>query len=158
MSNIKTLLILVTTAFSLLVSFNCYSNTIKDQQFELKQAVEALGVAFSKADISTLESLITDNYIHINGRSGNVIDKQTWLNWNKSRQKDIATNKEVIERYQISALQIEIFENTAFVTGIVTSSGTRNAKKFNSKIRFSNVWIRSKNQWKRAAFHDSSIE
>ena len=158
MRTIKVLLPIIAITFALLVSFSGHSNINQDQQLELKQAVESLAVAFSKADVSTLESLITDNYIHINGRSGNVIGKQAWLKWNKSRQKNMATNKEVIERYQINSLQIELFENTAFVTGIVISSGTRNAEKFKSKIRFSNVWIRSKNQWKRATFHDSPIE
>ncbi len=142
----------------LLLSFNSFSMSKEEKVAILKQSLEIFSKAYAAANVPVLEPLLTNNYIHINGSSGSVIDKQAWINWNKLRQQNIASGKEVIKRYDVQDLKIEMFENTAFVTGIVLSNGVRNGEPFDTKIRFSNVWIYTKNRWQRASFHDSSIE
>ncbi len=124
---------------------------------DVRASVEKFADAFLRADVSTLSNLLCENYIHINGSSGNIINKADWLSWINSRRLSLDKGELIISAYKVEDLKIQIFGETAIATGVVKSHGKRNGSSFNSHIRFSNVWVIEDGILRRAAFHDSAI-
>ena len=124
---------------------------------EVRVAVAKFGQAFLDADVEVLESLLTSDYIHINGRSGNMLNRDEWLNWIQSRQTELKTGQLIIDEYDTKDVAVQIYENIAIVTGTVYSSGSQNEEPFASHVRFTNTWISINGEWYRAAFHDSPL-
>ncbi len=124
----------------------------------LKTAVQLFGLSYKTAHVAVLDKMLTTDYIHINGGSGHVIDRKAWLNWVKSQHAEIKKGHLVIDEYEIKDYKQRIYGTTAFVTGVVETSGHKAGEPFASKIRFSNVWVKQDGHWLRAAFHDSPIK
>jgi ketosteroid isomerase-like protein len=122
---------------------------------EVRAAVSAFGRAFVEADVLYLRSRLTEDYVHINGRSGNVLHRPEWLGWMTSRRAELTSGELIINEYNVDGVMVHIYGETAVVTGIVKSSGIRGGEPFTSRIRFTNVWVRQGGTWLRAAFHDS---
>ena len=74
-----------------------------------------------------------------------------------SRRAELESGDLLISEYRIEDLRIEMYGNTAVVTGVVFSSGSRKGEKFDSQVRFTNVWVFQGGSWRRAAFHDSPV-
>lgn len=125
------------------------------KEAELHRAVAEFSQAFVKADESRLGELLTENYLHINGNSGTVLDRNQWLSWIKTRKRQLEDGDLVVIDYRIEELKVVLHGETAVVTGLVSSSGIRSGVKFSSRIRFSNTWVLHDGRWRRAAFHDS---
>jgi len=124
---------------------------------EVRNAVSALGRAFAKADVATLQTLLAQGYVHVNGGSGSVLDRDEWLSWITSRRAELDSGQLFIDTYSVEDVEIEVYGNVSVVTGVVYSTGQRNGASFVSRIRFTNGWIKSGDTWRRAAFHDSPL-
>jgi len=123
----------------------------------VRAAVEGFSRAFLEADVETLEKILTNDYVHINGRSGTVLDRNEWLTWMQTRGKEMENRELQISEYRVEDLTVKIYENAAIVTGVVVSSGTQKGDPFSSRVRFTNTWILVEGMWYRAAFHDSPL-
>lgn len=128
-----------------------------DSETEVRSAVQAFAEAFIKADTTALNKLLDEKYIHVNGGSGNVINKEEWLKWVASRRSELDSGSLIVKDYEIENMLVVIHGVTAVVTGTVTDIGTKNGNPYGSQMRFTNIWIRNGNRWRRAAFHDSSL-
>lgn len=124
---------------------------------EVKQAIEKFNAAFLKADVDQLASMLTNQYIHSNSGSA-IITKKTWLNYIKKRRKQLDSRQLRVNSYDTSELVIKTYANSAVANGLVVVKGIRNKKPFQSKIRFTHLWIKENGVWKRAAFHDSKLK
>lgn len=124
----------------------------------LRKTVDVFGNAFAVADVATLNELLMDNYIHVNGGSGNVIRKQAWLNWLASRKVELDSGKINIAHYKVDLLNVVLTGDTAVVVGQAESSGVNKGVPFSSLLRFSNTWICTDLGWRRASFHDSLLD
>lgn len=127
------------------------------REAELRIAIEAFGQAFREADVQELERLLSDEYVHVNGGSGNVIGREDWLEWVKSRRAEIDGGELFITEYRIEDLRIIFHGDTAIAVGAVFSRQVRNGESSTLRIRFSNTWLYEDSKWRRAAFHDSPI-
>ena len=127
------------------------------REHEVRSTISAFGRAFVEADVSILRTFLTDGYIHVNGRSGSVLSRDEWLNWMESRRADLDSGELVISAYGVKDVQVEVYGETAVVTGVVSSSGQRQGVMFTSQVRFTNVWVMQGGAWRRAAFHDSPL-
>jgi hypothetical protein len=130
---------------------------VSSREAAVRTAVASFGSAFVEADVPTLEALLTDTYVHVNGSSGNILNRNEWLTWVKTRQAELEAGTLVVSDYRIEDLEVELFGEAAVVTGVAISSGIRNGDSFDTRLRFSNVWIFGGGGWRRAAFHDSPI-
>ena len=148
---------IVLVAILSLTVFMAVESNGMDREAEVREAVDAFGRAFAEADVATLKSLLHENYVHVNGRSGNVLNRAEWLEWVTSRRREMQSGELVVNEYRIKDLQIVLSEATAIVVGVVISSQSRNGKSTESRIRFTNLWVHRKGGWFRAAFHDSAI-
>lgn len=133
------------------------SNDKATSEHEVRAAVAKFGQAFLDADGEVLGSLLTSDYIHVNGRSGNVLNRDEWLNWIQSRRLELETGQLIIDEYDTKDVAVQIYENVAIVTGAVYSSGNHNGEPFASHVRFTNTWISINGEWHRAVFHDSPL-
>ena len=133
------------------------SNDKATSEHEVRAAVAKFGQAFLKADVEVLESLLTSEYIHVNGSSGNVSKRNEWLNWIESRRTELESGQLIISEYDTKDVVVKIYENVAIVTGTVYSSGNHNGEPFTSHVRFTNTWVLINGEWYRAAFHDSPL-
>ena len=124
---------------------------------DMRSVPEAFGRAFREADVEQLERLLSDNYIHVNGGSGNVLSRETWLEWVASRRAEIESRELNITEYRIEDVAIVMHGNTAIVVGTVFSSQVKSGALSTLRVRFSNTWIYENSEWRRAAFHDSPI-
>ncbi len=123
---------------------------------QLRKLVAEFGEAFVKADVTSLERLLTDDYIHTN-TSGTVLNKQQWLAYIQSRKAELETGKLTIDSYVNEDLKVQLHGNTAIVTGRSVTAGKRDGQPFVTRLRFTHLWVKSGKQWRRAAFHDSTI-
>ncbi len=124
---------------------------------EVRDAVAAFGQALHEADVHTIQSLLTEQYLHVNGASGSVLDRETWLGWIASRRRELDDGVLTIDRYAVSDVDVDMFGSVALVTGAVHAEGRRNGEGFDSRIRFPHVWTRRGGVWRRAAFHDLPV-
>ena len=142
------------------IAFNAlgasHSETV-DREVELRKAVDTFGRAFLEADVPSLRLLLTDNYVHVNGGSGNVLNRTDWLNWVESRRAQIDSKELQITEYRIEDVRTVIHGDTAIVIGTIFSSQVTGGKVGTSRIRFSNTWLYRDAKWLRAAFHDSPV-
>jgi ketosteroid isomerase-like protein len=127
------------------------------RRLQLERALGAFSAAFLRADAEALDTLLTDDYLHINGGTGGVLDKERWLEYIRTRRAEIASGRLRVDRYESSAVMIRWHGDAAVVSSQVVSDGSRDGKPFATRLRVSQVWVRSDGQWRRAAFHDSPL-
>jgi ketosteroid isomerase-like protein len=127
------------------------------QEDEVRAAVSAFGRAFVEADVSVLQRLLTNDYVHVNGRSGSVLNRDEWLKWVAFRRADLNSGELVISAHTVEDVKVQVHGEAAVVTGVAYSSGQRKGASFTSRVRFTNVWIMQGGAWRRAAFHDSPL-
>lgn len=123
----------------------------------LRSAFNKFNDAFLKADSAVLESLLTYNYIHTNGRSGSVLDRPKWLAYIKTRKTDLDSGKLKVGSYSVQNVRVKIFIDSAVITATIFSKGENAGKPFDSKIQITTFWVKIRGKWKRAVFHDSPV-
>jgi ketosteroid isomerase-like protein len=126
-----------------------------DPSDAVKAAIDEFAEAYVAADVEALDALLADPYLHVNGRSGALIGREDWLAWVATRREALENGTLVIDKYEIKDLTIRMRRDSAHVTGIVSTSGIRDRVPFFAEIRFTNVWVKEGDIWKRAMFHDS---
>lgn len=145
-------------AFLICFHFSCQEkqNTNASNESLLK-AIENFNQAFQVSDINTLESMITDNYIHSNGNS-KAIGKEVWLNYLKKRNADIEAGILKVTNYKMAETEIERYNDSAILTAKISIESTRNNEVQTNEYRVTNIWVYQNGQWKRAGFHDGKIK
>nr|WP_299343712.1 nuclear transport factor 2 family protein [Allomuricauda sp.] len=133
------------------------NNLSEDKKETLLTAINQFNEAFAKGDMTTLESMITENYLHTNGTSKSIV-KQDWLNYLKKRTLDIESGIVETVNYEMDEVSFEFYGNTAVVTARITTGVKRNDSIFNNQYRVTHLWVNEEGQWKRAGFHDSKIK
>lgn len=128
-----------------------------DRETAVRAAVAEFGQAFKQADVAALESLLTADYVHVNGGSGSVLSRGAWLSWIATRRSELESGALVIRDYDVEDVTVSVRGDNAFVTGVVRSRGSRNGEAFSSNVRFTNVWVSQGGAWRRASFHDSRL-
>lgn len=127
------------------------------KQDALLETIKTFNNAFKTGDLSTLNSMITDNYMHTNG-SSKAIDKETWINYLRKREKDINSGELEVLHYNMEETKIEFYDNVAIVTAkVIAKNKTREEIKTN-EYRVTNIWIYESGTWKRGGFHDGKID
>ena len=127
------------------------------QEKNVRKVFARFSQAFLEADFAILDSMLSDDYIHINGQSGTVLSRFEWLDWIRLRRNEIEKNELQVDEYRVEDIIVKMHNNAAIVTGVVFSRGIRKDEAFASQVRFTNTWILFENVWKRVSFHDSPL-
>jgi len=128
-----------------------------DPSDDVRAAIDHFAEAYVAADVAALDELLADPYLHVDGDTGKLLGRDEWLAWVASQRAAIDRGDLVIAGYEIGDLTIRMRRDAANVTGVLHTSGTRGGEPFERAIRFTNVWIKEGDAWKRAMFHDSAM-
>lgn len=124
---------------------------------KIESLVIRFGEAYRNADIETIDRLLASKYSHIND-GGKPIDREAYLDWNKTRKANLNSGAWSVSAYELSGLEVTVFPGSAVVTGVVTASGERDGEGWSSRVRFTNLWVEEDGAWRRAAFHDTKLD
>lgn len=123
---------------------------------QLKARIYQFNLAFEKGEADILAQMITDRYIHTNGAS-EAINKDSWLTYLKKREAEIKFGHLQVLAYQMDAMQIELYDQTAIVTGKVLVTEKREITVTQKSYYVTHVWVVEDGMWKRAGFHDGKV-
>ncbi|WP_299220550.1 nuclear transport factor 2 family protein [uncultured Aquimarina sp.] len=133
------------------------NNELEKSKQELLKTISEFNKAFRNGNVSVLESMITENYLHTNGNSKSI-GKKSWLNYLSKRENEINSGNLDVIRYEMDEIKIEFYRNMAIVTGKVAVSNKKKEEIQKNEYRITNVWVNEDGNWKRAAFHDGKIK
>lgn len=122
----------------------------------VETAVRQFAEAYRDGDVETVESLLADDYIHINSGAAPG-DRDSYLAWNRTRAEYLKSGAWSVDTYDLTELQVKLYKSTAIATGRVTATGVRDGTAWSSDVRFTNLWVMENGRWKRAAFHDAAV-
>ena len=118
--------------------------------------IEQFNTAFETGDVKTLESMITDKYVHTNS-SAKAIGRDQWVDYLQRRKKDLDSGDLIVGNYALEETEVEIYGDMAILTGKISFSSERSGEQKENEIRITNVWVKEDGAWKRAGFHDTRI-
>ncbi len=126
-------------------------------EMEVQLALEKFSTAYANADVTVLDSMIAEEYLHTN-TNGGMVSREQWLNWNRSRAASLANEETKIFDYRNEDVKIKILSaEIALVSGINAFARERDGTRENVRIRYSHVWVKNEGVWQRQLFHDSRI-
>ncbi|MEO1054995.1 MAG: nuclear transport factor 2 family protein [Bacteroidota bacterium] len=150
------LILISVTVSSAVVSCVSESETSDQQKKELKSTLEQFNQAFLIADADKLSDMLTDSYLHCNS-GAEVVGKERWLNYIRSRKESLEKGDLAIQTYEMSDLHISVYDNAAAVNMQIEVKGINEGEPFTSRFRATHTWIFESGRWKRASFHDTKL-
>lgn len=141
-----------------LIALSCTVKVTTETELEsLNQTIDEFNSAFETCDITSLDRLTTDDYTHTNSASA-AINKSSWMAYLKKRKAQLSSGQLEVTKYLFEERQVSLYDNSAWVTGVVLMDGVMDSTAFSRKIRVSHFWVKEDGQWKRAGFHDTRME
>ncbi|HZD92798.1 MAG TPA: nuclear transport factor 2 family protein [Candidatus Sulfotelmatobacter sp.] len=101
--------------------------------------------AYKQHSISSVVSLVNDDFT-ITVEDGRVFGKTGYI----SHTADSSVQVDVAEQ---SDLKVHLHGNVAVVTGAYREIGISNGKRYEYRDRFTDVWIKTGDQWQLLASH-----
>lgn len=151
-------IILLSIALALI---HCSSPNHNDKSLATKESllktIDKFNTAFNTGDVKTLESMVTDNYLHTNSNSESI-RKEDWFNYLRKRKKDIDSGILSVSSYNMDQTRVEIYNSTAIVTARISVSSITSGEVKENQYRVTNIWVFQQGKWKRAGFHDGKIK
>ncbi len=149
---------LVTFALICLFISSCQSTKHTEGSLEeLKSTLSSFNEAFSSGDLEYLDKHTTNNYTHTNS-SSKAFGKASWFKYLRGRKSNIENGTLIMEKYEMSETDIQLYTNSAIITGKVLTKGINNQEPFERSLRVTHYWVFEEGLWKRAGFHDTRIE
>jgi ketosteroid isomerase-like protein len=115
---------------------------------ELTQLATASGHAYASRDLPALERLTAEDYVQTDVR-GAVLNRAQWLEFVKNRESALTVETDDVHATYYGA--------AAVVTGHWTYTLTRNEKDAVTYSRWTSVWTRYPDGWKRHAFQNTYV-
>ena len=141
---VKRLLIITLSAvlFSNLALAEAAQNSADEKA--VTQLVHEWLDALVKGDLDALDRIVADDYI-ITNSDGSVLGKQ---NLDPLIKFESAT---------VEDLKVRLYGETAVVTGTAAFKGSFNGRPFNSRERFTDVWLKRGGKWQVVASQQSTL-
>ena len=139
---------LVLVTFSLLAVTLAWSKGGNAEQ-QIKTVTDEVSVALLKADTTSLEKLLADDYtgIHSDGR---LVTKAQEIESVKSSALKYETN-------EIQDLKIRVYGHTAVATALASLKGTVSGKPFSFTVRSTRVWVKQNGNWMSVAYQATRV-
>jgi ketosteroid isomerase-like protein len=116
---------------------------------QLTQLVKDLNEAVVKADVTVLEQVLHEDYVH-NRPSGVVEDRAQYLENRKTRRVDF-------ESLVPDEMNVRVYGDTAIVTGRSTAKGKDQHGKMDEQRRWTRVLVRRDGRWQFVHFQATPI-
>ena len=115
---------------------------------ELTRLAIESGHAYARRDLGTLEQLAAQDYIQTDVRGG-VLNRPEWLDFVRNRKSDLTVESDEIE--------VRFYGEVAVVMGRWTYTLKSPGSDAVSYSRWTSVWTRESDRWKRRAFQNTYI-
>ncbi len=116
---------------------------------QIKKMERDRAAAVVKADVATLEGLISDDYIFINA-NGQMSNKAETMNNIKTGVIKLTSN-------EVSDMKVRVYGDTAVVTGKSTAKGTLAGRELKGPVMFTRVYVKKNGKWQSVAFQQTRI-
>jgi ABC-type dipeptide/oligopeptide/nickel transport system ATPase component len=113
----------------------------------IRLATEA-GHAYARRDLPALERLTADDYVQTDVRGG-VLRRTQWLEFVKNRKSELTVETDDV--------QVTYYGPVAVVIGHWTYRINMNGKEAITNSRWTSVWTRSPEGWKRHTFQNTYV-
>jgi ketosteroid isomerase-like protein len=110
-------------------------------------AIEA-GHAYARRDLQALERLTAEDYVQTDVRGG-VLHRAQWLDFVKNRKSE--------QTVETDDVNVTYYGSTAVVTGRWTYAIKRNGADAMTYSRWTSVWTRYPDGWKRHVFQNTYV-
>ncbi len=141
----------------LMVILGCQHTTEKGTEEDLLTTLNKFNTAFAEGDLDFLDRHTTSNYQHTNN-SNKAFGKTAWFEYLASRKEDLDNGVLRLERYAMSEIDVQLYQNSALITGLVYTKGNHYSEAFDRQLRVTHLWVFQEGTWKRAGFHDTPVD
>ncbi|OEK02137.1 hypothetical protein BFP97_11655 [Roseivirga sp. 4D4] len=141
----------------LVLSLGCQQTLEKGTEKDLMTTLDKFNLAFAEGDLDFLDRHTTSDYRHTNN-SNKAFGKTSWFEYLTSRKEDLNNGVLNLQRYEMSEIEVQLYENSAVITGLIYTKGNHYSEAFDRQLRVTHLWVFQEGIWKRAAFHDTPIE
>ena len=114
------------------------------------QAEQTLAAAHLTLDLATIARLLHPNYVIVQPGGVHENKEQTLASFTTGdRHWDLAESDEMV---------VQLYGNTAIVTGRWRGRGRNGAIHFDYRARFLSTWVREDGEWRNVAYMATEIE
>jgi uncharacterized protein (TIGR02246 family) len=120
---------------------------------QIHNVIRKFGDAWAMNDIETLESLLTDDYVHTD-YLGRVQERAEWMAYLRDRKA-----RGIVNKIEFSDIKVRRYGDLAVVTGhsLIKGSLTEATKDVGLQIRFTQVLLKRRNRWLRSSFQATLV-
>lgn len=128
-------------------------NTRTRIEGQLRSVISKFGEAWAINDMATLESLLSDDYVHTD-YLGRVQNRAEWLDYVRERKA-----KGIVNKIEFADIKVRLYGDVAVVTGlnVIKGSLTEQANDAGAQIRFTQVLVKRRNKWLRTSFQATPV-
>jgi len=121
---------------------------LADDETDLRKLDRGIVTATIAQDAGWFEKNLTPDYVLTTSR-GSMISRADLL-------RDLKLVK--IEPYEPSEVVVRIYGDTAVITGRIVQKYSTNGEHIEADLRYTDVWLKTKEGWKNSAGHASAIK
>ena len=121
---------------------------LADDEADLRKLDRGIVTATIAQDAAWFEKNLTPDYVLTTSR-GSMISRADLL-------RDLKLVK--IEPYEPSEVVVRIYGDTAVITGRIVQKYSTNGEHIEADLRYTDVWLKTKEGWKNSAGHASAIK
>lgn len=150
--------ILLALFLCLLSMFNAAGKSRRNDKIEqeLMQLERDWSAAYIKHDSATIERIIADDYVGIDGR-GVMTAKADEIEESKPPKPGDAQTPFVVLGEEVTDMKIRLYGNTAVVNGRTIEKVRTREKETEIQYRRTTVWVKRQGRWQCVSFHGSRI-
>ena len=139
----KPLFIVSLIAFSVLALFGQAQADTASVQQTLMQMERDWGQAAAKNDTAAVDKLMADDWVGIDFEGKSITKAEDMA--------DMTSGASTTQSYEIGAMKVRVFGNTAVVTGSDTEKSTYKGKDSSGKYVWTDVWVMRDGRWQAVA-------
>lgn len=123
---------------------------------ELMQLERDWSAAYLKHDVDTVDRLLAEEYVGIDGR-GIITNKAQEIEEAKAPRPEAPKPAFTVLDETVTDMKIRLYGKVAVVTGRTTERIEFKGKESSIQYRRTTVWVKREGRWKCVSFHGSRI-
>ncbi|GAB3316013.1 hypothetical protein GCM10027299_05740 [Larkinella ripae] len=133
---------------SLFISSFAFAQNSADEKAVLEVEKQRFDAQVTR-NYAVLEKVLGDDLIY-NHSNGNQDGKQSYI-------QSLKDGKQTYESIGIQEQKIHLYGNTAVISGICLVKASNNGQTINSKLRYTDVYIKKGTQWQMVAWQSLKL-
>ncbi|MGA0555539.1 nuclear transport factor 2 family protein [Larkinella sp. VNQ87] len=126
-----------------------YAQSSADEKTVLAVEKERFDAQVTK-NYAVLEKVLGDDLMY-NHSNGNQDGKQSYI-------QSLKDGKQSYEAIDIQEQKVHLYGNTAVISGICLVKATNNGQTINSKLRYTDVYVKKGKQWQMVAWQSLRLQ